>query len=397
MVPRGQPDITYADIFRGLYYALINAKSDPKNALPSNQLTCLSVRTGFDLTLSALNYPPGTEIIVTGISIPDMFAIITAHGLAAVPLCLNKHTLSHTPQQVEAAITPATKAILITHLFGGIMDTAEIVAIAKKHNLLIIEDCAQAFIGNGYMGNPQSDVVMFSFGFIKTNTTLSGAVLQINQPGLYNQVAQLNAQLPKQPSGVFIKKVWKALLAKILTTKLIYTLFYKITVGFGKDFDQALSGFTRGFPGADILQSIRFGLSDANKKLLGKRLAMFNPQRINKRKQVAHDILLNVPDAMKIGSFNLRHSYWVLPVQTKDTDALIVYLRTNGFDATKKASSLVALPASIAPDTDLLLEDLVYLPMYPEMKRRDRFKLSDLLKDYNIFPSKNVLNPYQND
>ncbi len=196
MIPRGKLYISYKDLVAGAYYCLIDRfRSQRPDVDPhANELVCLSVRTGIDLVLNALNFPPGFEMIVTDINIPDMFAIINWHELTLVPIPVNKYTLNMSPDQVEAAITPATKAILITHLFGGIMETEAIVAIAKKHNLIIFEDCAQAYAGNLYEGNPASDVVMFSFGFIKTNTAISGAMVKIKDPALYAEVAAQNGK-----------------------------------------------------------------------------------------------------------------------------------------------------------------------------------------------------------
>src|SRR5476651_614042 len=164
MIPRGILDIPYTDVFRGLYYCFLDFfKIKEVYNPPTNEgeVICLSVRSGFDVLLSALDLPIGSEIIVTGINIPDMFAIITAHQLVAVPLPVNKNTLSISPQRLKDAVTPNTKAILITHLFGVITDLDEIAVIAKEYSLMMIEDRAQAFAGPVLSGNILSDVVMF--------------------------------------------------------------------------------------------------------------------------------------------------------------------------------------------------------------------------------------------
>jgi perosamine synthetase len=126
MIPRGKLDIPFSDIFAGIRYCISGyffSKQDRHSAIKAgNQLVTLSVRTGLDLTLRALNFPPGTEILVSDINIPDMFNILAAHQLQAIPISLNKYTLGIDAEQVATAITPATKAILIAHLFGGITE-----------------------------------------------------------------------------------------------------------------------------------------------------------------------------------------------------------------------------------------------------------------------------------
>lgn len=385
MIPRGILDIAYTDVFRSLYYCFLDffkikeVYNPPTNA---DEVICLSVRSGFDVLLSALDLPIGSEIIVTSINIPDMFAIITAHQLVAVPLPVNKNTLSISPQHLKEAVTPNTKAILITHLFGVITDLDEIAAIAKEYNLMVIEDRAQAFAGPVLSRDILSDVVMFSFGLIKTNTTVSGALLQIKSPSICSKVIALNRQLPTQRSSVFFKKLFKVLVMKILTAKVIYTLFYKICIG--KDFDAVLSGFTKGFPGESMLVKIRFQPCEPNVSLINSRLKNFKVDVIDQRKKLASDILKDVSATMLIGAGAKQHNHWVLPVKAEKTAMLIDYLRSNGFDATQKASSLVKLssPVTVVNDDELNLENLVYLPMYPGMNTLERNRLAALLKSF---------------
>ncbi|WP_295712854.1 aminotransferase class V-fold PLP-dependent enzyme [Mucilaginibacter sp.] len=387
MIPRGILDITYTDVFRGLYYCFldfIKIKEAYNTPINEDEVICLSVRSGFDVLLSALDLPIGSEIIVTCINIPDMFAIITAHQLVAVPLPINKNTLSISPQHLKEAVTPNTKAILITHLFGVITDLDEIVAIAKEYNIMVIEDRAQAFAGPVLSRNILSDVIMFSFGLIKTNTTVSGALLQIKYPSICSKVIALNRQSPTQRSSVFFKKLFKVLVMKILTAKVIYTLFYKICIAKGKDFDAVLSGFTKGFPGESMLVKIRFQPCAPNIRLINYRLKNFKADVIDQRKKLASDILKDVSATILIGACAKQHNHWVLPVKTEKTAMLIDYLRSNGFDATQKASSLVKLssPVTVVNDDELNLENLVYLPMYPGMNTLERNRLAALLKSF---------------
>lgn len=387
MIPRGILDITYTDVFRGLYYCFLDfikikeAYNHPRN---EDEVICLSVRSGFDVLLSALDLPIGSEIIVTDINIPDMFAIITAHQLVAVPLPVNKNTLSISPQHLKEAVTPNTKAILITHLFGVITDLDEIAAVAKEYNLVMIEDRAQAFAGPVLSRDILSDVVMFSFGLIKTNTTVSGALLQIKSPSICSKVIAINRQLPKQCSSVFFKKLFKVLVMKILTAKVIYTLFYKMCIAKGKDFDTVLSGFTKGFPGESMLVKIRFQPCVPNVSLINYRLKNFKADVIDQRKKLASDILKDVSATMLIGADAEQHNHWVLPVKTEKAAMFIDYLRSNGFDATQKASSLVKLssPVTVVNDDELNLENLVYLPMFPGMNTLERNRLAALLKRF---------------
>ena len=383
MIPRGKLYISYSDLFTGLYYCLKSGKAkavQPKD----NNLVCLSVRTGFDLVLSALNFAPGSEMLVTDINIPDMFRIVAAHDIKAVGLTVDKHSLNISAAQIEAAVTPNTRAILITHLFGSIMETDEIIAIAKKHKLIIFEDCAQAYAGDVYEGNPVSDIVMFSFGFIKTNTAVSGAVIKINKEELYAKATALNKQYIRQNTSRYFKKLLKVSFVKLLNSKAIYTLFYKLVMVLGKNFEQVLSGFTKGFPGDDICRQIRYRPCIANELLLQRKLKKFRQKSIKERIELANDVLHSIPEKYRIGSQNARHTYWVLPVETNDPDGLINYLRSNGFDASQKASSLVHLESVgyTMGASDLNLDKLVYLPAYTAMSKSERKQLGKLISSF---------------
>ncbi|NQX55784.1 aminotransferase class V-fold PLP-dependent enzyme [Pedobacter panaciterrae] len=387
MIPRGKLYISNKDLFTGIYYCFADYFRPQKTEIAGKndkKLICLSVRTGFDLVLNALDFPAGSEILVTDINIPDMFKIIAGHNLTAIPLPVNKQTLNISPAELESAITPNTKAILITHLFGAIMDTDELIAIARKYNLIVFEDCAQAYAGNLYEGNPESDVVMFSFGLIKTNTAVRGAIINIKDPALHTNVSTRNEQYDKQDTSSFLKKLFKAALVKLLTTKAIYTGFYSLAKTSGKDFEEVLAGFTKGFPGDDIFKQIRYRPCLPNIKLLQKKLNNFKQHDIATRIQLANDILPHIPNNYKIGTLNTKHTYWVLPVESNDPLRLISYLRSNGFDASQKASSLVKYiaPSTVANADDLMLDNLVYLPAYPAMSKQDRNKLTKLLSEF---------------
>ena len=110
-------------------------------------------------------FGPGDEVIV-----PPFTFISSAWGISYVGATpkfvdVEADTFNLDPVKLEAAITPKTKGIVVVHLFGQPARMDEIMAIAKKHRLFVIEDCAQA-IGAKYKGTPVGsigDVGTFSF------------------------------------------------------------------------------------------------------------------------------------------------------------------------------------------------------------------------------------------
>ena len=72
--------------------------------------------------------------------------------------------------------------IVVAHIFGSRSPLDEVLEVARNHDLLVVEDCAQAFMGMQYMGEHRADVSMFSFGTIKTATSFGGAIVHVKNP-----------------------------------------------------------------------------------------------------------------------------------------------------------------------------------------------------------------------
>ena len=78
--------------------------------------------------------------------------------------------------------------MLVAHLFGGRADVTEIVAWAREHALLVVEDAAQAFTGPADLLDPRVDVALYSFGLIKTATAAGGALVGVRDPALLQRL-----------------------------------------------------------------------------------------------------------------------------------------------------------------------------------------------------------------
>lgn len=119
-----------------------------------NTKYCVGVGNGLDalyLSLKALGIKEGDEIIV-----PSNTYIATALAITyaqAIPVFVEPdiNTFNIDPAKIEVAITNKTRAIMPVHLYGQACDMDSIMEIAKKHNLFVIEDCAQAH-GATYKG-----------------------------------------------------------------------------------------------------------------------------------------------------------------------------------------------------------------------------------------------------
>lgn len=108
---------------------------------------CVSCNSGTDalyLALEALAIGEGDEVITSPFTFFATAEVITRVGAKPVFVDINLDTFNFDVAQIESAITPQTKAVMPVHLFGQPVDMTKIMAIAQTHNLVVIEDCAQA-------------------------------------------------------------------------------------------------------------------------------------------------------------------------------------------------------------------------------------------------------------
>jgi dTDP-4-amino-4,6-dideoxygalactose transaminase len=107
-------------------------------------IACNSGTDALYLALRAYEIGPGDEVITTPFTFFATAEVISAVGARPVFVDVDAQTYNLDLSQVEAAITPRTKAIIPVHLFGQPLDMTQLMTIAQSHNLIVIEDCAQA-------------------------------------------------------------------------------------------------------------------------------------------------------------------------------------------------------------------------------------------------------------
>ena len=139
-------------------------------------------------SLAALGIGADDEVLVPGYTfIASISSIMLAN---AVPvLCEVDESLTMDPTDIEKRITPKTKAIMPVHMLGNPADLEPILAIAKKHNLLVIEDCCQA-CGAMYKGKrvgTHGDIGAFSLNWFKTISSGDGGVVITKDEDLYER------------------------------------------------------------------------------------------------------------------------------------------------------------------------------------------------------------------
>jgi len=131
----------------------------------AHAITCANGTDALHLALLAADIGPGDEVITTPFTFIATAEAIAYVGAKAVFVDIDPHTLNIDVEQARLAITPKTKALLPVHLFGQPANLQPLQELAQKHQLVLVEDCAQSFgadIGGRKTG-AIGDVAAFSF------------------------------------------------------------------------------------------------------------------------------------------------------------------------------------------------------------------------------------------
>lgn len=158
-------------------------------------VTVSSGTTALHLALDTLGIGEGDEVLVSSFTNMATFFAVLYQGAVPIAIDSEPNTLNMDPGLLEAKITPRTKAIMVVHIYGQPADMDPILAIAKKHNLYVIEDAAEAH-GGEYKGRKtgsMGDIGCFSFYANKIITTGEGGMLTMNDPALAERARNLKA------------------------------------------------------------------------------------------------------------------------------------------------------------------------------------------------------------
>lgn len=336
-------------------------------------MVCLSVRSAFDLLLAALDLAPGDELVLTAVTHPEMARIGEAHGLRVVPVDIDPATLAPLPGALDDAISARTRMVVVAHLFGSRTDLTEVLAVAGRHRLLVVEDCAQALTGPGDQGDPRTDVSLFSFGFIKTATALGGALAWVRDPALAARMAEVHGRWPVQARREYALKALKCLAVLLISGPRAYRVASRLTgdpsafvrSAPGAD-DAARSAWRRRRPCAGLVSVLRW------------RLGHFPAKRLQRRTEAGDELAAGLPVGLTHpGSAASGPTHWLFPVVALDPDSLMARLRDAGFDATQGTSQIRALPP--APRAEQMMAGMVFLPAYPELGQAESRRLQAAL------------------
>jgi len=352
-------------------------------------LATLSVRSGFDALLTAL--PPGSEVLLSGWTIPDMIRLVRAHGLVPVPLDCEAATLAPTAATLARALTPRSRVLVVAQLFGGAVALDALAEVARRAGVLVVDDDAQGFTGRSRLhGSAAADVVFHSFGTIKTATALGGGLMRVRDAALRGRVRAVMDAWPTQPGARYARKLATYLALAIPREPRRYRRFERALAASGRDVDTVLTGLTRGFPAETpeaLQRALRLRPCEALCATLLERLIAGCEARVTRRREAGERMMARLgPGVRVMGSAMPARTHWLFAVRVRAPDALVRALRGEGFDAARGTSTITAVPpAAERPGQEARqcaswLGEVVFLPVYPEIPEAERDRLAEIIR-----------------
>ena len=298
------------------------------------------------LALRAAGVKQDDEVItVPNVSAPNVAAISLAGGIPRF-VDISEETYAIDADKIEAAITEKTKAIIPIHLYGHPAEIEKILEIAKKYNLKVIEDCAQAH-GSEFKGRKVGtfgDIACFSFYPTKNLGAYGdGGFVATNNPELAEKIKLLRNYGEKER-------------------------YKPLSFGTNSRLDEIQ---------AAVLRVKLRHLNDWNDK---RR----HNAEIYKKHLADTDIIL--PSEKE----NSKHVYHLFIIRHKQRDKLKEYLQKNGIYSdihypllhTQESVRHLGYKLGDFPVAEMLAGEILSLPMFPELKEEEIIHISELIKKF---------------
>lgn len=362
----------------------------------------LSERSCFDLFLSVLELPRGSEVLVSAINIEGMQHILEEHGLEPVPVDICPATLEMDLAQASERISSRTRAVLFAHLFGARSNLAALLKFCQSNDLQLWEDCAQVFDGE-YRGDERADLRLFSFGPIKAFSALGGGVAVCKDSAVQKRMRDSGKQLPHQRNYQYAARVAKYFSIQAVTSPAVYRWIMRLVPGTRDARDAWLVSLFRNTSQQDrFFQSIRRQPSTVLLRTLERRIrgsVDAEPERKQRGELLAELLSLRLGIRPSVaGQLAEEHRYWVFPAFIASSRELLDSLENAGFDVTSRCQlSVLQTPDYPTPAAQALRNSIVFLPCYSALPEDELRRMVEmLLRLSDVAPASDVAPEFEN-
>ena len=406
-LPRGQlylPDLRR--IGRGLVAALASPTRGGRvealearfaAELQSREAVLLShARVALLAILRALDLPPGSEVLMTPVTIPDVVNAVLVAGLRPVFVDLGERTCNVDPAALAARVSPAARVVLITHLSGLASPMDEILRIAEASKLVVLEDCSQA-MGTRYRGKllgTFGKAGFYSLSTLKPVASFHGGLAITDDSTLAAALRSAARSMPLPSRRWLLKMFARDAILHAASHPLPFSLvgYYGMTalerfapaivdeLQRGNLVYDAARRAARVKRKTEIAASFFAAYTDAQAVLAegclddldaGNRRRAELAARLHRRLEQA-----SVPGLVRLDPHG-SPTFWRYPLWTSDPEALRRSLRRRGIDAARtnlccasREPAFADLAAS-TPNGAAFVDRMVFLPLHPNLDERD--------------------------
>lgn len=306
-----------------------------------NVVSCANGTDALLLAMKVLGLKPGDEVITTNFTFIATIEVVASLGLKLVIVDPDADNFNISVSEVEKAITPRTRAIVPVHLFGQCADMEKIMALAKKHDLFVVEDAAQATGADYYFKNGDSKKAG-TIGHIGTTSFFpsknlgcygDGGAIYTNDDEFARRlrsIANHGMKIRYHYDEIGVNSRLDTLQAAILRVKLKYL----------SEFNEA-----------------RRSVADYYDSILGDSEAITLPKREKYSSHIFHQYTIRVG--------NGRRDELKKFLATKNIPSMVYY---PGPLHTQKAYEYLGYNEKEFPVTTSLCNEVLSLPMHPEME-----------------------------
>jgi perosamine synthetase len=346
-----------------------------------------SGRLGLWLVLRALDYPPGSEVVLPAFTYFAMPAAVLAAGLTPVYADVDPATYELTPASVRAVLTPRTRAVVPTHLFGLTCPLPELRDICAPAGIDLVEDCAQSFGATvaGVKAGSFGRAAAFTFGITKNFTTYSGGMVTCRDAALHRRMVGMRDGFRAAARGRLVKEGITALAMRVATLRPVFNLcLAPLLARAAADRPDFIHRAFEEHPrliDEQALTRLSWRPGDAQARAGLRQLAALDGKNESRRRR-GTELLAALGD-LGCGGLpapapaGLDHIYMSFAVTRPDRHRFAALLRRLGVDTSpgymSDCSSLPGFggkPGS-CPGAAAVERDILHLPLYPGLSSRD--------------------------
>lgn len=361
---------------------------------------CNSGRTALYIALKALELKPKAEVIVPAYTCAIVIEVILRLGLEPIFVDVDPETYNIDPNLISRKISPRTKALIPIHLFGRPCEMDQIMEIAEKHGLYVIEDVAQA-LGAEYKKTKVGafgDLAIFSFGIGKSMTSGEGGAVTANNKDLREGIANAQTAL-NEASLKWVLRVSGNLLAmKVFSNFLLFSAIRGYLAESLGNREQMVLENCISLKAQGDKSTLNSTLTLAKMPPISAKIARVQLRKLDtfneKRMMIAAtltELLSELHDFIELPKTggHIKHTFTRYPIRPlkASRDELMGQLARQGIDTDRPYHYLADLYRFLhldVPNTLMLAKCTLTVPNHILLKSSDIFKIADAVKrEYN--------------